>query len=253
MKIYLFKFLIIFFYVLVLVVNYLANSLPLNNRSTGDISDSYPSLFTPAGFTFSIWGIIYILLGVFVVKAVVIDNNQFLSSYSTTFVILFLATCITNVLWLFCWHYDKIGLSLIIMTIFLAILSIITFYIKDLDHFAKISFSVYTGWISIAFIANITIFLVKQNIPFFQNNEFIWFIIVMLVGVAIGFTVMILTKNLIYVTVFIWAYFGIFMKHYQKYGYYLTKNMNVFNLVLLFCLIIGFVFFLISNDYKMIE
>ena len=57
------KALVAITYLTMIVTNYLANALPLNGRSTGDISDAYPSLFTPAGITFSIWGVIYLLLG----------------------------------------------------------------------------------------------------------------------------------------------------------------------------------------------
>ena len=55
-----------FTYIAMVIVNFLANGLPINNRSTGQISDTYPNLFAPAGPAFSIWGLIYILLGIYV-------------------------------------------------------------------------------------------------------------------------------------------------------------------------------------------
>jgi len=61
------KYLNVFFFTIMLVMNYLANSLPLNNKTTGELSDSFPNLFVPAGITFSIWGIIYLLLLIFIV------------------------------------------------------------------------------------------------------------------------------------------------------------------------------------------
>ena len=56
------KILIIFntiTFILMVTVNALANLLPLNGLTTGEVSDSYPNLFAPAALTFSIWGVIY--------------------------------------------------------------------------------------------------------------------------------------------------------------------------------------------------
>lgn len=251
MKVIIFKILILLSFLAVILVNYLANSLPLNNRSTGEISDSYPSFFTPAGFTFSIWGIIYLLLGILVFKAVITSSDQFFNQYSETFILMFVFTCITNISWLFCWHYDKIGLSLIVMFIFYLALLFMTFYLKDLNYFTKISISTYTGWISVAFITNLAVYLVKLDIPFFQNRETFWFILIMIVGLLIALSILIFTKNIVVVIVFAWAYFGIFMKHYQKYGYYLTKNLNIFNLAMLLIIVGSIIFTLIVNDFKL--
>jgi len=96
MKEWIFKSLIILFYLGMILFNFLANSLPLNNRNTGQISDDYPSHYTPSGFTFSIWGIIYLLLGAAVDKIVVSGNDTFFENYSMLFIVLFLITCLAN-------------------------------------------------------------------------------------------------------------------------------------------------------------
>lgn len=252
-KVYLFKALVVLFYVFVLVFNYLANTLPLNNRTTGAISDAYPSYFTPAGFTFSIWGIIYLLIGVFVFQLVTSNPNQYFSNHSVLFHMLFWTTCVLNISWLFAWHYDKIGLSLLIMSVFLITLLFIVFYVKDLPYFTNITFSVYAGWIAIAFIANVTIYLVKLDLPIFQNHEISWYILVMIIGVIIGLLTMLMTKNLVFVAVFIWAYFGIYMKHFQQMGTYLPRTYNLFNLSLLMILMIGWLVIWITNHYRVLN
>jgi hypothetical protein len=56
------KYYNIVLFAIMVVMNYLANALPLNDKTTGELSDSYPNLFVPAGITFSIWGIIYLLI-----------------------------------------------------------------------------------------------------------------------------------------------------------------------------------------------
>lgn len=76
MLILILKILMVLFYLGMLTVNVLANTIPFNQRSTGEISDRYPTLFTPSGFTFSIWGIIYIFLGIFVVKVLMMTTSS---------------------------------------------------------------------------------------------------------------------------------------------------------------------------------
>ena len=127
----------------------------------------------------------------------------------------------------------------IVMIIFLVALSVITFYMKDLDYLTRTAFSVYTGWVSIALIANITIFLVQADIPLFKNNDVVWYVIIMIVGVILGLIILLLSRNVFYGLVFVWAYYGIFMKHFNQTGYHLTTNFNTFNGVLLLILIIG--------------
>ncbi len=252
-KIVIIKSQIFFWFAFVIAMNYIANALPLNNRSTGAISDIYPSLFTPAGFTFSIWGLIYVLLGVVVYQLLMKRNSDFFSEYPLFFCILFLVTCVTNITWLFAWHYDNIGLSSVIMLVFMLALFTIVFQMKDLSYFTKIAFSVYAGWISIAFIANISILLVKLNIPLFQNNAISWYVVIMIIGVIIGLLVMLLTKNLIFVLVYIWAYFGIYMKHFQQVGAYLPRSYNVFNLFLWVILAVSWMIIWINNHYKVLN
>lgn len=63
--------------------------------------------------------------------------------------------------------------------------------------------------------------------------------VMMVAGVVIGLLVLLITKNIFFILVYIWAYFGIFMKHLKKKGYYLEKNINIFNGVLLGVLVIS--------------
>ena len=96
------------------VVNGLANALPLNNKTTGELSDQYPNLFVPAGLTFSIWGVIYILLAIFVIYGLVISikNNTQKTAFIENIGILFFISSLANIGWIFAWHYQIIALSL---------------------------------------------------------------------------------------------------------------------------------------------
>ena len=211
-------------YIAMVTVNFMANSLPINNRSTGVISDAYPNLFAPAGLTFSIWGLIYLLLAGYVIyQFVPFDkkNEELLKKIN----ILFIATSLANISWIFAWHYDFIGLSVIIMAILLTLLIKIAdiLRIQQLTKLEKLiistPFSIYFGWITVATIANVTVFLVSIGWNRFDIAEFVWTIIILCVGALIGILRIRKDQNIAYGAVLIWAYLGILLKHVSADGF----------------------------------
>jgi tryptophan-rich sensory protein len=194
-----------------LAVNYLANSLPIGGNTTGDISGKYQTLFTPSGFTFSIWGLIYILVSVFVVMLFV-NPSETLSQNETSILILFNVVNVFNILWLFSWHNDKILLSTIVMLGLLVSLLWILSLVTKTHVLAYATFSIYAGWISVATIANIAILITKYDISFFMNYERSWFYIILGVSFIIGLYMVVKERNYYYGAVFLWAYFGIASK-----------------------------------------
>jgi len=106
------------------IVNGLANALPINNKTTGELSDQYPNLFVPAGLTFSIWGLIYILLAIFAIYQLIIvirkDTKQ--SSFIERIGLLFFGSSVANIGWIFAWHYEIVPLSLVLMLLLLGCL-----------------------------------------------------------------------------------------------------------------------------------
>ena len=92
-----------------ILMNYLANALPLGGKTTGQLSDQYPNLFTPAGITFSIWGVIYLLLLGFVF----LQFRESHKNLSASIGWLFAIGCVLNALWIVAWHYEQLPLSLL--------------------------------------------------------------------------------------------------------------------------------------------
>ena len=103
----------IILYLLVIYTNYLANALPIGGVTTGEVSDLLDNLFTPTGFTFSIWGVIYLSLSVFLVSLFKISEN--LKQFTGKIIPLFCVNCLLNISWIFAWHYKMFPLSLFIM------------------------------------------------------------------------------------------------------------------------------------------
>lgn len=238
-------------YVAMVVVNFLANSLPINNRSTGVISDAYPNLFAPAGLTFSIWGLIYFLLGGFVVYLFV-KKEQKTEALLQKINPFFIGTSLANIAWIFAWHYDYIGLSVVIMAVLLVLLIKIADILRTEQFtsleklFIRTPFSVYFGWITVAAIANITVFLVSIGWNGFGIADFVWTSIILLVGALIGILRMRKDKNIPYGLVLIWAYLGILLKHTSESGFngqYPSIIATVIVCLVLFIFFVGKIFY----------
>jgi uncharacterized membrane protein len=232
-------------FIAMVTMNYLANSLPINNQTTGDISDAYPNLFTPAGLTFSIWGLIYLLLAGFVIyqfTAFARRDDQKKELLLLKVDLLFAATSITNIAWIFTWHYDFIGISVILMFVLLLILIRIADILRSvqLSKWEKVwislPFSVYFGWITVATIANITVFLVSVNWGAFGIPDFIWTSLVLLIGAGIGIIRMRKDRKPAYGFVLIWAYLGILLSHLSSSGF--DGKFPVIIIMLIACMVI---------------
>jgi hypothetical protein len=204
-----------------IVVNGLANALPINNKTTGGLSNQYPNLFVPAGLTFSIWGLIYILLAIFViytlVRATRASNGE---SFIDRIGILFFLSCIANVSWIFAWHYEIVPLSLLVMLLLFGCM--LAIYIRlDIgltvpnakqQYMVHLPFSIYLGWITIATIANVTTLLIDISWDKFGLGEQVWAVILIVVGIAIALSILIRRRDIFYCLVVDWALLGILIK-----------------------------------------
>jgi hypothetical protein len=203
------KYLNLIFFAGMIVMNYLANSLPLNNKTTGELSDSFPNLFVPAGITFSIWGIIYLLLLIYSVIQFTSSDRNTIDNISWLFAI----TCIFNALWIVAWHYGKLPMSLIIMSGLLISLIYINMSISHLPMgLIKAAFGVYLGWICIATIANATALLVNYGWNGFGISHEAWTIIMISAGAIIASLALYRFNNPFIGLVVIWAFAGIIIK-----------------------------------------
>ncbi|MCX6732515.1 MAG: tryptophan-rich sensory protein [Candidatus Roizmanbacteria bacterium] len=239
-------------YVAMVVVNGMANALPINNRSTGQISDAYPNLFAPAGVTFSIWGLIYLLLAGYVTYQFIKKDKKTEGLFSKINP-LFIATSFFNILWIFAWHYDFIGLSVVLMggLLFLLIKIADILYTHRFSSQEKLfiwaPFSVYFGWITVAAIANITVFFVSIGWNRFGIADFIWTSIILAVGAFIGILRMNKDKNIAYGLVLVWAYLGILLKHVSATGF--SRQYPSIIATVVICLVL-FLFFVGRTFYK---
>ncbi len=210
------------------IINAAANLLPINGNTSGEVSDSYPNLFAPAGYTFVIWGVIYLLLGLYSAWQLGYwrEKKSKLNQKTINDITpLYILSSVLNIAWIFAWHYHVIWLSLILIIGMLVCISqIMSQLYKETVSFrewwlVRTPFSVYFGWITIATIANTTTWLVSSNWDGWgQSGEF-WMVLVLMVGAAVGIVGMVRNIDFVYGTVFVWAYLGILMKHLSENGW----------------------------------
>ena len=205
-----------------IIVNALAVILPLNGKSTNELSDAIPNLFVPAGITFSIWSVIYILLIVFMLYQIygVFKKGKTDLSYLDKIGGWFILASIANILWIFLWHYEYVSISLLAMI--LLFFSLLMIYLRlgiglssvDLkDRIAvHTTISVYLGWITVATIANVTAVLVKLDVGELVLGEMMWTILVIAVAALITILMVFRRKDVAYSLVIVWALLGIVIK-----------------------------------------
>jgi hypothetical protein len=201
--------------IIVIVSNALANVLRFGGQTTGEVSDKYYSMFTPAGFTFAIWSLIYLLLVVFVVYQSLPSQRKDarLGRISPWFK----AGCAANALWMIAWHQEWIGVTLLLMIILLVSLVSIYRLLNIVDAAApaaqrwlvQLPFAVYLGWISVATIANVS---ALQSALGWNNavlEEVSWTLLKLAVAGALGAIVTLRRHDVAYGVVVGWAAFGI--------------------------------------------
>ena len=177
--------------IVTIILNYLSNTGIFNGNTMSSVSAEYQNYFTPAGYAFSIWGLIYLGLAAFVIYHAIIafkgtNENNVVLKVGWWFVI----SCLANSAWIFAWLYNYTGLSVIIMMVLLFSLVMIILRTRmELDDlpmkqiaFVWWPFSLYAGWITVALIANISAWLTKIQWDGFGISSITWTLILIIVA-----------------------------------------------------------------------
>lgn len=215
---YLRQFAVIVVTLATIAINGLATGLPLNGQSTGEISDRFPSLFTPAGYVFSIWGVIYLgLLAYMVFQALPAQRaNPSLRAIGWPYVV----SGVANSVWIFLWHYNQFALSLVMMLVLLVSLIVIYQRLNPWRAAASagerwtthIPFSIYLGWITVATVANVATVLLDSGWEGGFLPPMAWSLAMIAVATLIGLYFATIRHDVAYVAVLVWAFFGIAVK-----------------------------------------
>jgi hypothetical protein len=200
-----------------LVFNGLANRLPLGGRTTAEISDSFNSLFVPAGYVFSIWGLIYLaLIGFVVFQALPAQqNNRWVRATGGWFAV----TGLANALWIVFWHFGAYPLTLAVMLTLLASLVVIYRRLTACGHadpatrwFVLFPVSLYLGWITVATVANASAVFVALGWDGRPLSPVTWTVTMVLVAATLALFMLRRHGDLTYAGVIVWALVGILVR-----------------------------------------
>lgn len=221
-----------------LAVNGLANALPINGVTTGEVSDSFDTLFVPAGYAFSIWGLIY--LGLIAYAIYQAFPSQRANPRLQAIAIPFLIASAANPVWIFLWHYRLFTLTLVAMVTLL--LSLITVYRRLRPEnglvpagerwLVRLPFSIYLGWISVATIANAQDVLYWWGWDGFGISDVTWAVTMLMAGLALAGLMAWRERDPAFVLVFVWAYIGIGVAQAETPAVATAANASVVVLVL---------------------
>lgn len=212
-------------YLVVIGVNVLAGLGLINGNTTSQVSEKYDNLFVPAGFTFSIWGLIYLALLGFIIYqlrlAFAAGDEDSLEQFMERMRGWWLISCMANSCWLFAWHYELLPLALLLMlTLLISLLAIhINFNIaapgasRSVRWFIYIPFSLYLGWICVATVANTAALMVYAG----WNGMSVPVTAILILVACIGATLLVVKRhNIVAGIVAIWAFYGIIAKRQSE-------------------------------------
>ena len=248
-----------------IIINGLANILPIGGKYTWELSDNIPNLFVPAGITFGIWGIIYILTILFssYLAKDLFKKEKTTKPFLEKISFLFILACLANIIWIFLWHYEQVVLSLLLTL--LLFFSLLFIYIRlkiGIDKiplkeklFIHLPISVYLGWASVATVANITAVLVTLGWgDIAVSEQILWTILVLIVITIITILMIIKRRDYAYIAVIIWALLGIYLKRISVDPIYGIQSQIAYTAAIAILVIIIFAFlerFILNNTKKL--
>jgi benzodiazapine receptor len=201
------------FFILTLVVNGLGAFGIINGMSQQEVSAKYQTLITPAPSTFSIWSIIYVLLGISIIVMIVKKDDRYYRTALNEISTLFIISSLLNVAWIVAFSYLQLVLSTLFILAFVVTLTLICLRlveINDGNHFLlPLTFGLYTGWLFIASVVNVAATLVKVNWDGFGIPFEILAAGTLIVAIFLVLFVMRSIHNVIFPLPIAWAYFGI--------------------------------------------
>lgn len=246
-------------FLITLIFNYLTASGFINGMSQKVVSNKYNTLITPAGFAFSIWGIIYSLIGISLIYMLVKGKETKVKNLIGILTPIILFNFLFNILWNISFSYEKIGFSTICISLILISLILINkkLYVhrKEIEYrLTSVAFGIYAGWITIASFVNMLAFLVSINWDGFGISQTIWAPIILLIIIVISILINVKLNNAVYFLPIAWAIFGIVIKINKAentviYGPYMMPLGIVGIVILILLSIIQFK----KNKYCVIE
>ncbi|OLS12041.1 MAG: hypothetical protein RBG13Loki_4332 [Promethearchaeota archaeon CR_4] len=210
-------------YVLMVLIDSLANIIPFNGYTQAELSDAIPNYIVPAGYVFSIWGVIYVFMGIYAIYQILPANRN--AAFQKAIGPWFIVGVIGNGTWIFLWHWKQIPLSL--MGMLLLLVSLLAIYLRLNIGKSKaevswkerlatqVPFSIYLGWVTVATIASVAAVLVNAGVPGLDSAAITWTVFILLVVTLITELILWFRKDVVFALVVTWAVIGILVKQIE--------------------------------------
>lgn len=197
-----------------LVMNALGAFGLINGLSQKQISDMYLTLITPSPATFSIWSVIYTSLIISIIAMIIKQKDSYYQKAVDEISVLFWVSCVLNIGWIVTFSYVLVELSVLFILGFVITLSLILMKLLKISEGKRwllpLSFGLYSGWLFIATVVNISAALVKSGWNRFGIADPIWATIILIVAVLLVIGVLLKNRNAVFPLPIAWAFFGIF-------------------------------------------
>ena len=241
-------------FLLTLVVNALGATGFINGMSQKAVSDAYPTLITPSPSTFSIWGVIYLLLLISLILMIVTNKQERTQKLVERISVPFWISCALNILWIIAFSYEWIGIAILLILAFAITLAVINGRLTTPDGIGQkinaLAFGIYNGWLIIATVVNVAAYLVKLQWNGFGLGAGEWTLITLIVALILSSLIQLKLRNAALTLPLAWAYYGIWQQH-QAQGLYAGQYPAVVTATIVigivYVLIAGFVF--IQNGF----
>ena len=224
------QFAVVFSIIAMIVMNYLSNAGAFGGRTNGEISDKYHTLITPAGYAFAIWGLIFLSLLAFAIYQGLGSQQTNPRFRAIGWWVVLNAFC--NAIWSPLFNNEQIGIALLVILVMLASLVVIEQRLLEKRHqpllatdpnatmpeaaastaetwLARIPFSIYFGWVTVATILNVAVYLKSTDFSLMGLDEQTWAVAILIVGLLVGSIVFNRYRSVAYILVFAWAYAAI--------------------------------------------
>jgi hypothetical protein len=203
----------------VIFVNYFASQGFINGVTPKVISDKYPTFVTPADYAFAIWSLIYLGLIAFSIYQALPSNSE--NPRFKNIRTLYIVNCAANCLWIYFWHYEMILAALAAIFVMLGTLVLININLRNAESLAetwlaRIPFSIYFGWITVATILNFTVALVFLGVDTTESNSIILSSILIVGAAVLGILIRFKLAIFAYPLAIAWALTAIAVKQSGK-------------------------------------
>ncbi|MGI8788205.1 MAG: tryptophan-rich sensory protein [Pyrinomonadaceae bacterium] len=218
----------------VILINYLAGTGRIAGVTPEMISDKYPTLLTPAGYAFSIWGLIYFGLLAFSIFQFTSAANAARYAKIRS---LYILSCAANCAWIWLWHHEQIVLSLIAIFVLLGTLVLINIQLIKTESpaeflAARLPFNIYFGWVTAASVVNFAIAMVFLGVKTTDSTAAFLACVLMVAVTILGIVIRIKLANAAFAVAVAWALTAIAVKQNHQTNLIIVAAFGVIALLI---------------------